>query len=223
VWELQALVKGCQHDLVANPPGPTASRGPHRRSPWWLAPLAPALAVGAVALASEVRQLAGVLTVVLVTLAALAAAALFSWRQRWPNSVKALVAAVLCGGAAAAGSVLPPDLGPNWQAALPSNSPSGSGSPSLSQIEPVTARPRLAGATLVGADLRTLPLRGADLRGANLRGTDLRGVDLTDACLRGADLVGAQTDERTILTGADLTDAEPPSLRGNKPSARACQ
>ena len=59
----------------------------------------------------------------------------------------------------------------------------------------------LAGANLIGADLRGADLKYADLAGANLIGADLRGADLTDANLIGADL--ADVD----LIYADLTDA----------------
>lgn len=59
----------------------------------------------------------------------------------------------------------------------------------------------LAGADLLGADLRVRDLRYADLRGALLVASDLRGVDLGRADLLGADLRDAD------LTGADLLSA----------------
>ena len=61
----------------------------------------------------------------------------------------------------------------------------------------------MAGADLMGADLRDADLMGANLTGADLTGADLTGANLTGADLRDADLRGSNLRDAD-LTGADL-------------------
>lgn len=60
----------------------------------------------------------------------------------------------------------------------------------------------LAGASLMGFDLKSVNLENADLRNANLSGADLRGANLKGARLSGANL------ENAYLKGADLKKAD---------------
>ncbi len=63
-------------------------------------------------------------------------------------------------------------------------------------------RTTLAGAVLIGADLRQARLLGADLSGATLSGADAANANFQLVDLRGARLVG------TILDGVDFTHAD---------------
>lgn len=63
------------------------------------------------------------------------------------------------------------------------------------------SRATLDGATLEDADLTKARLTGASLKGARCFGTRFVGADLSSA-----DLTGAQVDDETNFTGADLTD-----------------